>query len=47
MGIECLKEKGLEITLKVIVENREIAYKCDLRAIDGELRLSFKEGNIE
>ncbi len=45
--IECLKRKGLKITPNVIVQNPETVYECHLKALEEELELAFKEGNLE
>jgi len=43
----CIKKRGLEITKKVIVENREIVYECHLEAINGELEYAMKIGDYD
>jgi hypothetical protein len=45
--IECLKEKGLEVTSNVIVENLETVYECHLKALEKELKFALKEGDVE
>lgn len=47
LEIECLKRRGLKITSKVIVENPETVYECHLKALEEELELAFREGNLE
>ncbi len=47
LEIECLKGKGLGITPKVIIENPETVYECHLMALEEELELALKEGDLE
>ncbi len=45
--IECLKEKGLEISTRVIIENPKTVYECHLKALEEELKFALKEGDAE
>ncbi|WP_461862845.1 hypothetical protein [Thermococcus sp.] len=45
--IECLKEKGLEITSRVTVENPEVVYRCHLDALRAELLMALQENDTE